>query len=94
VALTHTLSVRLRRVDWEVWFGRVGLVSRGLLYALVGYLTAAVALRRDKGEADSHEALELAARQSLGHLFLFVIAAHSSARLTSRPTSCTSPAVG
>jgi hypothetical protein len=75
VALTHTLTVRLRRLDWEHWLGRVGLASRGVLYALVGYLTTAVALRRDKGEADSHGALELAARQSLGHVFVFVIAA-------------------
>lgn len=75
MALTHTLNVRLRRVDWELWLGRVGLATRGILYALVGYLAMAVALRSDKGEADSHGALELAARQPLGHFFLFVIAA-------------------
>lgn len=75
MALTHTLNLRLRRVDWEVWLGRVGLVSRGLLYALVGYLVTAVALHHDKGEADSHGALEVAARQPLGHVLLFVIAA-------------------
>ena len=75
MALTHTLSLRLRRVDWEQLLGRVGLATRALLYALVGYLTLSVALRHDKGEADSHGALELTARQSLGHLFLYVIAA-------------------
>jgi len=76
VALSQALSRRrLRNVDWEMWLGRVGLASRALLYALVGYLVTAVALRRDKGEADSHGALELAGRQTLGHVLLFVVGA-------------------
>jgi hypothetical protein len=75
MALAHTLTLRLRRADWETWLGRIGLVARGLLYALVGYLALAVALRDDKGQADSHGALELVARQPFGRVFLLVIAA-------------------
>ena len=75
MAVAHSLTLRLRRTDWETVLGRVGLVTRGLLYALLGYLAVAVALRDDKGQADSHGALELVARQPLGRLFLLVIAA-------------------
>ncbi|HZQ87948.1 MAG TPA: DUF1206 domain-containing protein [Acidimicrobiales bacterium] len=74
MALADALTLRLRRADWETWLGQVGMIARGLLYALVGYLAAAVALRHDKGQADNKGALQLLARQPLGRLFLLAIA--------------------
>lgn len=75
MALAHSLTLRFRRADWELWLGRVGLAARALLYALVAFLAASVAVRHDKGPADSDGALHLLARQPLGRTGLWLVAA-------------------
>ena len=53
--------------------GRVGLVARGLVYLLIGWITLMIALARRSTEADRTGALELVAGKPFGFIVLWFL---------------------
>lgn len=74
--MAETLS-SLKNIDKEKWvenFARFGIISKGIVYCIMGLLTllAAFGLSRDKGTKT--EALNLVYEQPFGRILLFIVA--------------------
>jgi hypothetical protein len=71
---TAQLRGQIARQDKVDWLGRVGLASRGVLYALLALLALELALdRRPSHKPDSEGALRLLADQPLGEVLLVTL---------------------
>jgi hypothetical protein len=73
----NALDVRgaVARADTVDWLGRLGLASRGVLYALLAVLALDLALdRHTSHQPDSEGALQLVADQPLGELLVVLLA--------------------
>lgn len=67
--------VRADTAGWVEPVGRVGLVTQGVLYAIVGLLALQVAAGHADDRADQHGAIESVAGQPFGRALLFVLTA-------------------
>jgi hypothetical protein len=56
------------------WLARAGLTARGIIYILIGWVAALVALGRSAGEADQEGALRLLAGKPYGAVSLWLLA--------------------
>ena len=56
------------------WLARAGLTARGVIYVLIGWVAALVALGRSAGEADQEGALRLLAGKPYGAVSLWLLA--------------------
>ena len=73
-----TLAVKGRRAGQSPWverLGRVGLVAKGVLYAVVAILAVKVALGGREESPDRHGALRTIAEQPFGQGLLILLAA-------------------
>lgn len=61
------------KVKFPSWFGRAGLVGRGLLYVVVGFLAIRVAFGDPKVQADQNGALSAVASQPFGRWVVFLL---------------------
>ncbi|HVE74147.1 MAG TPA: DUF1206 domain-containing protein [Mycobacteriales bacterium] len=62
--------------EWTSYVGRAGLVSRGVIYSVIGILALRIAFGAGDGEeADKDGAFEVLSRSTLGRLALAVLAA-------------------
>ncbi|HEX4979275.1 MAG TPA: DUF1206 domain-containing protein [Acidimicrobiales bacterium] len=64
-----------RRRQWPVWLARAGLVGRGLLYLLIGWLAIRLAFGDTSAHADQKGALRALAAQPSGRVGLLALAA-------------------
>ena len=60
--------------DWHEKIGRAGFAAKGVLYAIIGIVAAAVALGTEKGAADQSGALRSLADSSAGNVLLVAVA--------------------
>jgi hypothetical protein len=67
-----TSTLRRESAEWVEPIGRVGLVTQGILYAVVALLALQVASGQ-QDRADQKGAIEAVAGQSFGHLLLLVL---------------------
>jgi len=61
-------------MPWIERLARLGYVSKGVVYATIGYLTTSAGLHRGGMAADRRDALAFIASQSLGRALLYVVA--------------------
>jgi hypothetical protein len=59
--------------DWKETMGRVGLVGRGVMYAVIGLLAIQLALGNSSQEASNSGAIEWIAQQPLGKFLLVAL---------------------
>ena len=74
---TGTIAAKGRRAGQSQWverLGRVGLVAKGVLYAVVGILAVKVALGGREESPDRHGALNAIAQQPFGRGLLVLLA--------------------
>jgi len=74
---TGTIAAKGRRAGQSPWverLGRVGLVAKGVLYAVVGILAVKVALGGREESPDRHGALHAIAQQPFGKGLLILLA--------------------
>ena len=74
---TGTIAAKGRRAGQSQWverLGRVGLVAKGVLYAVVGILAVKVALGGREESPDRHGALNAIAQQPFGRGLLLLLA--------------------
>ena len=67
--------VRRRTASWVEPVGRIGLVTQGVLYAVVGLLALQVASGRSDERADQHGAIQSVSDQPFGRALLVLLAA-------------------
>lgn len=61
--------------DWKDRMGRIGLVGRGVLYAVIGFLALELALGSPDAEASSDGAFDWLAQRPFGRLLLVALTA-------------------
>jgi hypothetical protein len=76
IGATELAGRRARRAarsrTWE-WLARLGLVCRGLLYLLIGWLALQISFGNESGEADTHGAIGAIAERSFGAALLWLM---------------------
>ena len=60
--------------EWPVWLGRVGLVGRGAIYLIVGWLSIRIAFGDRSAHADQKGAIAALLRQPFGRWMVVVLA--------------------
>ena len=66
----------MKKEEYEaaIWFGRFGLVSRGVIFSVTGWFILQAALRRDPAKAHGFgAAFEALLREPFGHLLVAVV---------------------
>ncbi|HSP02433.1 MAG TPA: DUF1206 domain-containing protein [Acidimicrobiales bacterium] len=70
---TTTQTRNAANGDWKETMGRIGLVGRGVMYAVIGLLAIQLALGNDSQEASNSGAIEWIAQQPLGKFLLIAL---------------------
>ena len=70
---TTTQARNAANGDWKETMGRVGLVGRGVMYAVIGMLAIQLALGNASEEASNSGAIEWIAQQPLGKFLLVAL---------------------
>lgn len=70
---TATRAMNAADGDWKETLGRIGLVGRGVMYAVIGLLAIQLALGNDSQEASNSGAIEWIAQQPLGKFLLVAL---------------------
>jgi hypothetical protein len=76
-AATANASAKARRASNSKvmdWLARLGLVSRGVIYLLIGVLALLLAFGEKKGETDQRGAMQELAQQTGGFVLLLIVA--------------------
>jgi len=71
---SRSRSADRRRSAWAERLGRAGLVGRGLLYVVIGWLATRLAFGDRSAPADQSGALQAVVRQPFGRLLVLVLA--------------------
>jgi Flp pilus assembly pilin Flp len=75
MSLGSKVASKRNQEDWLEKFARFGIISKGIVYCLVGVLTAMAAFGLKGKTANKGDAFELIYNQPYGRLLLFLVAA-------------------